>query len=430
MMVSVESSGALERRMRVQVPAADIDQRVSQKLKQVGRQAKVEGFRPGKVPAKVIAKRYGAQVRQEVNYAVMQTSYSQAHQKEALTPAGNPSIETESIQAGEDFAYVATFEVFPEIELKDLEKIEVKVPVVSITDEDVERVIESLRQQRSTWDAVDRAATDGDQVVVDFDGSVDGEAIENGSGKDVPVELGAGQMLADFETGLAGVKAGETRTFDVSYPEDYPAEALAGKTGQFTATVNAVNERQLPEIDEDFVKAFGVEDGELATLKAEVQKNMQAELQTKVAADLKQQTLEQLLEHNEIDVPQALVGQEAQSMQQKAMRQMGIQEPEQAPPADEFLEGAKRRVQISLLVQEFIRSEGIELDQSRVPEKMKSLFSGYDENDEMVANYLKDPRFLQQIEPMVMEDQALEALRAKGKEVDNTVAFQDYMDAQ
>ncbi|MEL7312963.1 MAG: trigger factor [Pseudomonadota bacterium] len=429
MMVSVESSGALERRMRVQVPAQDIDQKVSARLKQVGRQAKVEGFRPGKVPAKVIAKRYGAQVRQEVISEVMQASYTQALQKEALTPAGNPSIETENIQAGEDFAYVATFEVFPEIELKDLDKIEVKVPDVSITDEDVERVIESLRQQRSTWDAVDRAAADGDQVIVDFDGSVDGEAIENGSGKDVPVELGAGQMLADFETGLAGVKAGETRTFDVSYPEDYPAEALAAKTGQFTATVSAVNERQLPEIDDEFVKSFGVEDGKLDTLKAEVQKNMQAELQTKVAADLKQQTLEQLLEHNEIDVPQSLVGQEAQSMQQEAMRQMGIQEPEQAPPAGEFLEGAKRRVQISLLVQEFIRSEGIELDQARVPEKMKSLFTGYDENDEMVANYLKDPRFLQQIEPMVMEEQALEALRAKGKEVDNAVAFKDYMDA-
>lgn len=430
MMVSVESSGALERRMRVQVPARDIDQRVSERLKQVGRNARMEGFRPGKVPAKVIAKRYGAQVRQEVLSELMQSSYTQALQKEALTPAGSPSIETETAAAGEDFAYVATFEVLPEVALRDLDKISLQVPDVSIGDEDVDRVIESLRLQRSTWEAVERAASEGDQVVVDFDGKLDGEAIPNGSGKNVPVELGGGQMLADFESALTGTTAGDTREFDVNYPDDYPAEELAGKTGQFTATINAVNERAIPEIDEEFVKSFGVEDGVLETLRTEVQKNMQSELNTKMAADVKQQVLEQLLEHNPIEVPNALVQQEAESMQQEAMRQMGVEDPQQAPPASEFLEGATRRVQISLLVQEFIRSEKLELDRDRLPEKMKSLFAGYDENDEMVANYLNDPRFLQQIEPMVMEEQAIEALRGKGSESANSVAFQEYMDAR
>lgn len=430
MMVSVESSGALERRMRVQVPARDIDQRVSERLKQVGRNARMEGFRPGKVPAKVIAKRYGAQVRQEVLSELMQSSYTQALQKEALTPAGSPSIEAETDAAGEDFAYVATFEVFPEVALKDLDKISLQVPDVTIGDEDVDRVIESLRLQRSTWEAVEREAGEGDQVVVDFDGKLDGETIPNGSGKNVPVELGGGQMLADFENALTGTTAGDTREFDVNYPDDYPAEELAGKTGQFTATINAVNERVIPEIDDEFVKSFGVEDGKLETLRTEVQKNMQSELDTKMAADVKQQVLEQLLEHNPIEVPNALVQQEAGSMQQEAMRQMGVEDPQQAPPASEFIDGATRRVQISLLVQEFIRSEKLELDRDRVPEKMKTLFAGYDENDEMVANYLNDPRFLQQIEPMVMEEQAIEALRGKGSEGANSVAFQEYMDAR
>ncbi|MEM6820121.1 MAG: trigger factor [Pseudomonadota bacterium] len=430
MMVSVESSGALERRMRVQVPANEIDQKVSERLKQVGRNAKVEGFRPGKVPSKVVAKRYGPQIRQEVISEVMQSSYAQAIQKESLSPAGNPSIETETTDAGEDFAYIATFEVFPEVALKDLDKMSIELAEVEIEDADVDKVIDSLRTQRSTWEPVERAAGDGDQVIVDFDGKLDGEEIPNGSGKNVPVELGAGQMLDDFENALGGIAAGETREFDVSYPDDYPAEELAGKVGQFTATVSAVNERIVPEIDEEFVKSFGVEDGSLDTLKSEVRQNMQSELDTKQAADAKQQVFEQLLEHNPIEVPNALVHQEAAAMQQQAMRQMGIEDPEKAPPLTEFLTGATRRVQISLLIQEFISVEKLELDRSRIPEKIKSLFAGYDENEEMVANYANDPRFLQQIEPMVMEEQAIEALRTKGTESSKKVGFQEYMDAR
>lgn len=430
MQVSVETSGALERRMKVQVPAQQIDAQINERLKRVGRTARMEGFRPGKVPAKVIRKRYGPQVRQEVISELMQSSYAEAIQQEQLVPASSPSIEADEVAEGKDFTYTAVFEVFPEVTLKDLDKIEVRIPEVEIGDADIDRMLESLREQRASWEPVDRAAAEGDQALVDFDGFLDGEPIENGSGKNVPVVLGGGQMLPDFDKGLAGAKAGEERTFNVSYPEDYPAEDLAGKTAEFKAHVQTISEKVLPEIDEDFVKGFGVESGDLAQLRQEAGENMAVELATKRRADIKQQVLDQLLTHNPLDVPQSLVREESQTMQQEAMRQLGVTDPADAPPADNFLPGAERRVQVSLLVQAFIREEGITVERDRVEAKMRELFAGYDDSDGLVANYLSDPKFLQQIEPMVLEDQAIEALRAKGTDKPEKIAFKDYMDAR
>ncbi|MEM1440262.1 MAG: trigger factor [Pseudomonadota bacterium] len=430
MQVSVETSGALERRMKVQVPAQQIDAQINERLKRVGRTARMEGFRPGKVPAKVIRKRYGPQVRQEVITELMQSSYAEAIQQEQLTPASNPSIEAEEATEGQDFTYTAVFEVFPEVTLKDLDKIEVRVPEVDIDDADIDRMLESLREQRASWEPVDRAAAEGDQALVDFDGFLDGEPIENGSGKNVPVVLGGGQMLPDFDKGLAGAKAGDERSFDVSYPDDYPAEELAGKTAEFKALVQTVSEKVLPEIDEDFVKGFGVESGDLEQLRKEASENMAIELATKRRADIKQQVLDQLLTHNPLEVPQSLVREESQTMQQEAMRQLGVTDPAEAPPADNFLPGAERRVQVSLLVQAFIREEGITVERDRVEAKMRELFAGYDDSDGLVANYLSDPKFLRQIEPMVLEDQAIEALRTKGTDKPETIAFKDYMDAR
>ena len=429
MLVSVEASGALERRMRVEVPASQVDSQVAERLKRVGRTARLEGFRPGKVPAKVIARRYGPQVRQEVISEVIQSSYSEALQKENLAPAGNPSIEPESMKEGEPISYVATFEVFPEVELKGLDKITINTPDVSIDEKDVDQMLENLREQRANWKAVERKSKKGDQVLVDFDGKIDGESIDNGKGENVPVVIGGGQMLPDFDKALKGVKAGQELTFPVAYPEDYPAEDLAGKTADFEATIREVQEKELPEIDEEFAKAFGIEDGNIDTLRSEVQKNMEAELGTKSRADIKQQVLDQLIKHNPIDVPQSLVDQEAHSLQQDAMRRMGVTDQADAPPRDNFLPAATRRVQVGLLMQEFLSSESITLDRDRLEDKMRELFTGYDSNDEMIANYLKEPQFLQQIEPMVLEDQAIEALRAKGAETKNKISFKEYMDA-
>ena len=430
MLVSVEASGALERRMRVQVPADQIDTKIAERLKSVGRNARLEGFRPGKVPAKVIKKRYGPQVRQEVISEVMQASYSEALQKEKLVPAGNPNIEPEEIAEGKDFAYTAVFEVFPEVTLKDLDKIAVSLPEVEITDADVDQMLHSLREQRGTWESVDRAAKEGDQVIVDFDGSLDGEAIENGKGENVPVVLGGGQMLPDFDKALKGTKAGDSKSFKVKYPKDYPADDLAGKKADFAAEIRHVNEQVLPEIDEEFVKAFGVEEGTVEKLREEVEKNMRAELTAKVRADIKEQVLDQLISLNDIDVPHALVHSEAHTLQHDAMRRLGTEDHDKAPPESSFMPAAKRRVQLGLLMQELIRTEDIKVDQDRVQDKMGELFAGYDGSDELLANYLNDPQFLRQIEPMVLEDQAIEVLKEKGQQVSKSVAFKEYMDAK
>ncbi|MEM9171233.1 MAG: trigger factor [Pseudomonadota bacterium] len=430
MLVSVESSGALERRMRVQVPASEIDSQIADRLQRVGRNAKLEGFRPGKVPAKVIRQRYGAQVRQEVISDVMQSSYSEALQQEKLIPASQPNIEPEADVENGDFAYTAVFEVFPEISLKDLDKIKVEVPEVTIEAADVDAMLENLREQKANWQPVSRAAAAGDQVIADFEGTLDGEPIESGKGTGVPIVLGGGQMLDDFDQAMHGLSTGESKTFDVNYPDDYPAADLAGKTAQFNATVTAVNERELPEIDDEFIKSFGVDDGDVNSLRAEVEKNMAAELATKTASDIKQQILDQLISLNEIDVPQALVQQESASMQQEAMQRLGVTDPERAPAIDNFSEGATRRVQVGLLMQEFVRSESLTLDSDRVEAKMRELFSGYEDPEALLENYRGDRQFLQQIEPMVLEDQALDALRERGSETTRKSGFREYMDAR
>lgn len=433
MLVSLETSGALERRMKIQVPAQKIDAQISERLKRVGRTARMEGFRPGKVPAKVIRKRYGPQVRQEVLSELVQSSYVEAIQQEKLTPAGTPSIEPEETGDGQDFTFTAVFEVFPEVSLKDLEKIKVTVPEVSIGEEDVDRVIGNLRDQRASWATVERAAGEGDQVIVDFDGTLGGEPIENGRGEDVPVVLGAGQMLPDFDEALRGATAGETRTFSVTYPDDYPAEDLAGKTAEFEATIKQVNAKALPEVDDAFLKGLGIDegidDGGLEKLREGVRENMQTELDTKLRNDIKQQVLDRLLELNPIEVPQSLVGEEAHTMQHDAMRRMGVTDHADAPARENFVPAATRRVQLGLLMQEFIRQEGITAERDRIEAKMRELFAGYDDTDGLVANYLNDPKFLQQVEPMVLEDMAIEALRARGSEKTKKRAFADYMNA-
>ncbi|MEO0580473.1 MAG: trigger factor, partial [Pseudomonadota bacterium] len=354
MMVSVESSDGLQRTLRVELPAEQIDSEVEQRLRKVGKTAKVPGFRPGKIPLKVIKQRYGVQIRQEVLGDLLQSSYSEAIAQQQLAPAGSPEIKTEESDSG--LAYTATFEVMPTVELADTSSISVTRPEVAITESDVDAMLEKLRQQQGTWEVVERAAGAGDQVIVDFQGAIEGENIENGRGERVPVELGAGRMLEDFEKALTGAEAGAAIDFDVSYPADYPQPDLAEKTAQFHADVHEVREKRLPELDDDFAKLFGLEEGGLDKLRADVEENMRNEVAQKSRADIKEQALDGLLAANPFDVPRALVHREAYSMQQEAMRRMGITEPDQAPGFENFAAAAERRVKLTFLLQEFIRA--------------------------------------------------------------------------
>ena len=430
MQVSVESTGKLERRMRVELPAARIDQEVNSRLKTVGKTAKIKGFRPGKVPAKVVKQRYGAQIREEVVSEIMQKSYTDAVQQENLNPAGGPSIQPDKPEESNGFAYIATFEVMPEVELKDLDKIKVKKPVVSIGKKDLDAMIEKLRKQKASWEEVDRKSAEGDRVVLDFDGSLDGEAIKGGKGTEIPVVLGEGMMLPDFEKALYGVKAGDEKSFKVKFPKDYQAEELQGKKVDFDAKIHRVEKEVLPAVDDDLAAMFEVEEGGIEKFKEDVKENMRREADAKINSDIREQVIDGLIDTNQIEVPKTLIHQEKHAIQKDAMQRMGIEDPELAPDIDNFTELAEKRVRLGLLVRQLIVDQKLTIDEKMVRARVEEMCAGYENAEDMVNMYMSNPQIVQQIEPMVLEQQAIDWLAENGKVTDNKVAFTDYMNAK
>jgi trigger factor len=426
--VTVESTGTLERRMRVELPIAPIEEQVDSRLKTVGRTAKIKGFRPGKVPAKVVRQRYGKQVREEVLGEVLKQSYSQAVTQEKLNPAGGPKIETED-DNGTTFAYTATFEVMPEVILKDLEKIKIEKPEVSIGDEDVDAMLLNLRKQKATWEAVDRKSADGDRVTIDFVGKLKGEVFPGGEGKEYPVVLGAGQMLPDFEKGLVGVKADDETTFKVKFPKEYHAEDLAGKKADFTINVHRVEAEVLPELNDEFAESFNVTEGGLEQFMQDVRENMEREADQKAKADLREQVMAGLLASNPLDIPHALKHEEMHALQREAMQRMNIEDAEQAPALSNFSEAAEKRVALGLLLRQVIVDKELSADEAMIKARVEELCAGYENADDMVNMYLSNPQVMQQIEPMVIEQQAINWIIENGKSKAKKISFKEYMDA-
>jgi len=411
----------------VQVPAEKIEQEVATRLASVGRNAKIQGFRPGKVPAKVIKQRYGGQVRQEVLQEVLQSSYSEAVIQEKLQPAGGPTIEPENLEEGEDLTYTAVFEVYPEFELKGLNKMKISSPEVSIADADVETMIENLRKQKATWQAVERKAADGDQITLDFTGTLDGEAFEGGSAEDFEIVLGEGAMLADFEKNLKGVTAGTEKSFKMKFPKDYHATDLAGKKVEFAINVKQVAESILPDIDEELVKGYGIESGDVEALRADIRANMERESTTKVKSEIKKQLLEALLEQNPVELPGVLVQQESESMQKETMQRMGVEDVAQAPALDSFRETAEKRVRLGLLMSAAIKENELTLDEGRVTAKVDELCEPYENPDEIKSIYLQNQQFLGQIQNMVLEEQVVEWLQEQAEDKPEKMPFSDLM---
>ncbi len=427
MMVTVESTGTLERRMRVQLPAERIENEIESRLAKVGKSVKIKGFRPGKVPKKVVRQRYGGQIRQEVLSDLMQKSYSDAVQQEKLNPAAGPKIEPEKADNERDFAYVATFEVLPEIKLENLDKIEVVRPEVEITDQDREDMLENLRQQKATFEPVERAAAEGDRVVVDFEGTLKGEPVKGGKGSEVPVVLGQGQMLPDFEKALYGVKAGDEKDFKVKFPKDYHAEDLASKKVDFHVKVHRVEEQKLPPLDDSLAEAYGVTEGGLEQLRIDVVANMRREADEKIAADVKDQALKGLLETNPVEVPNSLVAQEMHTQQHEAMRRLGIEDHDKAPPAENFRPSAERNVRLGLLLRQLIEDQDLKVDPERVRRKVQDICSSYEQPEEMAAAYFGNPQVMARLEPLVLEEQAVDWLVEHGKPSTRKVSFKEYM---
>lgn len=427
MQVSVETTGALERRMEVSVPRERVEQAIEQRLLRVSRTAKLKGFRPGKVPLKVVRQQFGAQVRQEVLTDLVQTTFAEAVSQEKLSPAAGPRIEPLAAGPGEDLRYRATFEVFPQIELRALDEIAVTRPVAAVTEADVDAMVLNLREQRPRFDAVERAARVGDRVTMDFEGRIDGAPFEGSRGEGVAVLLGGGRMLKEFEAGIAGMQAGERRRIEVPYPADYHSAALAGKVATFDVLVSRVEERRLPELDEEFCREYGVLEGGIEQLRREVRENMERELADNVRARLKQQLLDGLLQANPVEVPQGFVDAQVREMQLEAGRRMGATDPSRLPAADSFADAARRRVALGLLVGELIKSRGVKLDRERLDARLADIASGYPDPEAIVKAYRQNADALRQVENLVLEDQAVDLLLEHARVTDRPATFKEVM---
>jgi len=427
MQVSVESTGALERRMEVSVPRERVEQAIDERLQRVGRSAKLKGFRPGKAPLKVIKQQFGAQVRQEVLSDLMQSSFAEAVNSQKLSPAAGPRIEPISTGPGEDLKYRAVFEIFPEVELKLVDGLKIERPVAEVTESDVDAMVQNLREQRPRFNEVDRPSAEGDRVTMDFNGLLDGKGFEGSKGEGVAVLLGGGRMLADFERGVTGAKAGDSLTIDVRYPDDYHNKSLAGQTAAFDVQVKKVEEKVLPELDDEFCSEYGVLEGGMEQLRSEVRENMGRELTTNIRTRLKQQLLDRLLEGNPVEVPRGLVDAQVREMQIDAARRIGARDASQIPPPETFQEPARRRVALGILISELIKSRGIELDRARVEERLAELAADYPDPAPVLKAYRENAEAMRQVESLVLEEQVIDYLLERAEAKDRPMSFKDLM---
>ncbi|MCW8963716.1 MAG: trigger factor [Gammaproteobacteria bacterium] len=412
MEVTVEVTQGLERRMTVSIPDNDVESQVEKRLRSIAKTARMEGFRPGKVPFKLIAKQYRGQVTDEVMGDLVQSTFGEALSKESLQPAGGPTLESRDLKDDNVFEYAVTFEVYPEIEIQNVDKIKVERPAVEIADEDIDKMIDTLRQQQVTWNEVDRASQKDDRVIVGFDGKIDDESFDGGATEGMPVVLGAGTMLSDFEDNLLGMKAGDEKTFDVAFPDDYHGAAVAGKTAQFTAKVDSVSEPVLPELDDEFVKAFGVDEGGIEKLRSDIRENMQRELDNAVRTKVKNQIMDGLLEQNEFDVPNAMVDEEIERLRQSTkedMKRNGHNQ-ELDLPGSMFEEQARRRIKLGLMVAELVKTNDIKPDKDKIDEEIKAVAATYEQSEAVEQAYRAKPELMQGIEAVVIENQVVDML--------------------
>lgn len=430
MQVSIESLEGLERKMTVQIPSDTVNQAVEKKLKDLTKTVRIDGFRPGKVPLKVVQQKYGGHVRQEVLGDVIESSYRDAITQENIRPAGMPSIESVNSEGTEEVSYTAVFEIFPEVENLNLDSVQVEKVEATVVDADFDAMVQKLREQHKEWVEVERAAATGDQVMVDFEGRIDDELFEGGSGSGMAVEIGAGQMLPEFEAGLEGISVGEEKVIDVNFPEDYHGTDVAGKTAQFTLRATKISEPKLPEVDAEFVKAFGIENGDLEKFRTDVRNNMEKELEQRVKQTVKNAALEGLLAVNEIIAPTAMVNEEVKNQKVQAVQRMG-QDPETFDvsklPDEMFREDATKRVQIGLLVGELIKNEKIELDNSRVETTLSDMAASYEDPAQVTEYYRQNREARASLENMVLEEQVVDYILDKATVTTKQSSFEEVM---
>lgn len=430
MHVSVETVSSLERRMTVGLPADRIDAEVDKRLQRAAHDVRLDGFRRGKVPMKVVRQRFGTGVRQEVLGELINQAYFEAVQQEKLQPAGMPSIEAKGGEAeGKDFEFIATFEIFPELELGDLGKVSVVRLQGEVSDADVDKTIENLRQQQTKFNPVERAAQTGDQVMIDYEGFKGGEPFAGGQAQNSPLILGAGQMIPGFEDGIVGMKPGEEKTLALVFPADYHSEDLKGQAVEFHIKLHTVSEKILPELDDEFFKRFGIEEGGIEAFRKEVRNNMTREMKSAALNKLKTTVIDELLKLHEVAVPNALIKNEIGAMRNQMLQQFGemAKQIDAASifPDEMFAEQARKRVTTGLIFAEIIRQRDVKVDPARVRSKIEEMASVYNSPQEVINHYLGNKQLLSGIENMVLEEQVIDLIIASGKVEDKAVGYQD-----
>ncbi|HJL81057.1 MAG TPA: trigger factor [Gammaproteobacteria bacterium] len=408
--IKVNSKKGLVRDIHISVPSNVIEEKRNTRFSQLSKTAKLPGFRPGKVPEKVIRRQYADQVLQEVLSDVLETTYMESIQEKNLQPAGPPKVALDEYVKEKDFSYTATIEVYPEFDLKGLDKIKVEKPHADITQKDINAMMDNLQNQKGTWEKVDRISKGGDQLLIDFEGKIDGVVFDGGTAKDFAMQLGNGQMLPEFDESLIGVKSEETKTIELTFPDNYHKKELVGKQALFTVDVKEVRELKPAELDQKFVQSFGIKSGDQKELMDEVKSSMSKELEARINNEIRQNLMKFLKDKNAIEIPEVMIHQEAHAMQKDWMNRSGIEDHEQAPPLDDFNEIAKERVHLGLLVSKLVQSKEIKLDPDKVKTKLDELSKTYPNPEEIRKMYEQSSQLMDQLKSLVMEDQVIDWL--------------------
>ncbi|MFS1522632.1 trigger factor [Microbulbifer sp. 2304DJ12-6] len=434
MQVSIETTSGLERRLTVNLSAEIVDREVDKRLQQAAKTVRVNGFRKGKVPLKLVRQRFGAGVRQEVLGEVMSRSFQEAVEKEQLKPAGQPSIEAKETAAGKNLEYVATFEVYPQVALTDLAEISIERPIAAVSSADIDNMIDVLRKQQSTWKDTKRKAQMGDRVSIDFIGRKDGEVFEGGEAKGEQLVLGSGQMIPGFEDGILGMKPGEERDVDLTFPADYQDEALRSAAVTFHIKVNSAELPELPELDDVFFEAYGVEGGGEEKFREEVRSNMERELKNAALNKVKTQVMDQLFEKHQLELPAALVTGEIKTLRAQMIQQFGgqvkVEDAERMLPDTMFEEQARRRVVLGLVVGEIVKQNDLTVDPERVKAKVEELASTYQQPEEVVDYYYSNRELLTGVESVALEDQVVDFILVSAKLEDVESSYDEVIKPQ
>ncbi len=430
MQVSIETTNGLERKMTVVIEEERLSSVIDGRLQDMTKTVKVKGFRPGKVPLKIVKQQYEQQVRQEVVGDVLQSTLYEAIGQEKLNPAGQPKIDSIKSDPGQGMEYTALFEVYPEVKLGDLSKETIEKPITELTDADVAEMLETVRGQHKEWTSVDRAAKEGDQLNINFKGLIDGEVFPGGEANDMPIELGSGRMIKGFEEGLIGAKAGDDVTLNVTFPDDYHAKDLAGKPAQFDTHINKIEEAVLPELNDDFAKKLGIKDASVENMHKEIKASMQQELDSRLNTQLKSSVMDALINAHEFDVPTPLIEDESEAIKNNMLenlKQQGMQDQGLKVEASMFADQAIRRVKLGLIMSEIVKSDKIEADEDRVKKKVEEIAAPYEQPQQVIDWYMGDKQRLAEVKALVTEEQIVDWAMDKAKVVDKSITFKEVM---